>query len=190
NAGFALGGAAEEIPLDEWKRQFDTNFFGLVAMTQAVLPLMRTQKSGKIVNIGSISGRIGFPGYSPYAASKFAVEGFSESLRLELLPFGIHVVLVEPGAYKTSIWQKGFDTIQVKPGSPYEQMMQKILTISRQTAESAAPPAEVVDVIVKAVTSSAPTLRYPIGKGTRLSIMGKALLPWKWLERAVRRVLN
>lgn len=190
NAGFAVGGAIEEIPLEQWRSQFETNFFGLIAMTQAVLPLMRNQRKGTIVNISSVSGRIGFPGYAPYAASKFAVEGFSEALRMELLPFGIHVVLIEPGAYKTSIWQKGFYAIHVQANSPYASMMNAVLAYSRRTATTASDPREVVSAIVKAVESSSPRLRYTMGKGTRFTILAKALIPWKWLEYYIGRALK
>lgn len=93
----------EEIPFEDWVQTMETNFFGIVVMTQEVLPHMREAKSGKIINISSVSGRLGFPGYGPYAASKFALEGFSESLRFEMLPYGVHVSLVEPGAYQTAI---------------------------------------------------------------------------------------
>ncbi|MGO0061521.1 SDR family oxidoreductase [Brevibacillus fluminis] len=190
NAGYALGGAIEEIPLDSWRHQFETNLFGLISVTQAVLPYMRKQRTGTIINISSVSGRIGLPGYAPYASSKFAVEGFSESLRMELLPFGIHVVLIEPGAYNTSIWQKGFNGMEVAADSPYRAMMDTVLAYSRKTAETAADPREVVEAIVKAAETPAPRLRYTMGKGTRLLLAAKALLPWKWLEGLIKRALR
>ncbi|MET3288727.1 UNVERIFIED_CONTAM: NAD(P)-dependent dehydrogenase (short-subunit alcohol dehydrogenase family) [Brevibacillus sp. OAP136] len=190
NAGYALGGAIEEIPLASWRHQFETNLFGLISVTQAVLPFMRKERKGTIINISSVSGRIGLPGYAPYASSKFAVEGFSESLRMELLPFGIRVVLIEPGAYKTSIWQKGFTGMEVAADSPYRAMMDTVLTYSRKTAETAADPSEVVEAIVKAAESPSPRLRYTMGKGTGLLLSAKALLPWKWLELLIKRVLR
>ncbi len=98
NAGYAQGGFSEELTVDEYRSQFETNFFGVIAVTQAVLPVMRRQGSGKIINMSSISGRFGFPGLSPYVSSKHALEGYSESLRLELKPFGIDVILIEPGS--------------------------------------------------------------------------------------------
>lgn len=120
NAGFAIGGFIEEISMEEWRQQMETNFFGLVAVTKAVLPVMREQKSGTIINVGSISGLSGFPGYAPYAASKFAVEGFSESLRHEMFPYGIRVVLIEPGSFRTPIWGKGMAQIRQVEDSPIE----------------------------------------------------------------------
>ena len=106
NAGFAVAGFAEDVKLDELRQQFETNFFGHVALTKAVLPIMRQQGSGHIIMVSSISGLHGAFSVSSYAASKFALEGWSESLRLEVNALGIKVVLVEPGAYKTDIWDR------------------------------------------------------------------------------------
>lgn len=139
NAGFAVGGFVEELSIEEWERQFATNFFGLVAVTKAVLPIMRTQRSGKIINISSISGRVGFPAMGPYVASKFAVEGFSESLRLEMLPYGVHVVLIEPGSFKTNIWSKGLQGVSVRSDSPYAKEMKTIVQYVNRVAKTAPP---------------------------------------------------
>lgn len=192
NAGISLGGYVEEIPLEDWTHAMDTNFFGLVALTQEVLPHMRARQYGKIINISSISGRLGFPGYGPYAASKFAVEGFSESLRLEMLPYGIYVSLVEPGAYKTAIWSKGFDYIsrRTKKDSPYQEHLTAILTYSQNVADSAGDPQEVARTVVRIAQARYPKLRYVLGKGALTAIWGKALLPWKWFERIVWRQLR
>jgi NADP-dependent 3-hydroxy acid dehydrogenase YdfG len=103
NAGYVLGGAFEDLTIDEIKEQYETNFFGLIRVTQAVLPIMRKQKSGVIVNISSVAGRFGYPGHSAYIGTKFAVEGISESMSYELEPFGIKVVIVEPGVIRTNI---------------------------------------------------------------------------------------
>ena len=187
NAGFAVGGFVEEVQMEDWRRQMETNFFGLVAMTQSVIPVMRKQQSGLIVNIGSISGRIGFPGYAPYAASKFAVEGFSESLRHELAPFGIRVVLVEPGAYRTPIWQKGLANIPCDADSPYKHRLEAIMRYSRRASENAPDPQQVAELIGRIASTPSPRLRYPIGQGSLLAIWGKALLPWKWFEHLIER---
>ncbi|MFM1652958.1 SDR family oxidoreductase [Brevibacillus sp. B_LB10_24] len=189
NAGFAVGGFVEDIPLAEWQRQMDTNFFGVVAVTKAVLPAMREQRSGRIINIGSVSGKIGFPGYGPYAASKFAVAGFSEALRLEMLPFGIQVVLIEPGSYKTPIWQKGFASILTKPDSPYAAQMEAVLRYSRRSAETAPNPIEVARAVVNAAKKRRPKLRYTMGQGALLAAFAKTVLPWKWFETIIRRNL-
>lgn len=117
NAGIGGHGFVEEVPLTEWRRTFDTNLFGAVACTRAVLPHMRTRKSGMIINIGSIGGRVASPGGAPYSASKFALEAFSESSRLEVAPFGVKVAIVEPGAFKTDMWSKADDIVFSQEGS-------------------------------------------------------------------------
>ncbi|WP_420769039.1 oxidoreductase [Parageobacillus thermoglucosidasius] len=189
NAGYAAGGFTEELAIEEWQRQFETNFFGLVAVTKAVLPSMRERRSGKIVNISSISGRMGFPSMGPYVASKFAVEGFSESLRLEMLPYGVHVVLIEPGSYKTDIWSKGLGAVTIHPNSPYVKEMKAILKYVNKIAEAAPAPDEVIRQIVQVAKSPSPKLRYPVGKGVKLGIILKNILPWKWWERIVTKRL-
>ncbi|MFE5321158.1 SDR family oxidoreductase [Paenibacillus sp. NPDC056579] len=192
NAGMAIGGCIEEIPMDDWEKQMEVNFFGVVAMTRAFLPLMREQRHGKIIMISSISGRMGFPGYGPYAASKFAVEGFSESLRLEMLPFGVHVVLVEPGAYRTDIWSKGFRHMDSRQSerSPYSRFLAAVLRYSRHTAQNADDPQDVARAVGRIVLSRYPRLRYPLGKGAALTILGMTMLPWKWFERILLRELE
>ncbi|GED54203.1 SDR family oxidoreductase [Brevibacillus borstelensis] len=187
NAGFACGGFVEEIGLAAWREQFEVNVFGLICVTQAVLPHMRERQYGTIINISSISGRIGFPGLAAYAASKHAVEGFSESLRLEMLPHGINVVLVEPGSYKTSIWEKGLGNAPSRPASPYSRQMESLTTMVTKIAERAPAPDEVVEVIVRAALAPRPSFRYPVGSGVRLSILAKQWLPWRWFETLVNK---
>jgi len=191
NAGYAVGGFAEEVPLEAWRAQMETNFFGVVAMTQAVLPTMRRQREGAIIQIGSVSGRVGLPGYSAYAASKFAIEGFSESLRHEVAPYGIRVLVVEPGAYRTPIWSKGFADIHTLPDSPYKQTLDAVLTFSVKTAESAPHPREVAELVSRLALQRHPKrLRYPIGRGARLLVLAARFLPWRWIETSVRRMLK
>ncbi|WP_458126007.1 SDR family oxidoreductase [Paenibacillus sp. Z3-2] len=190
NAGFAVGGFIEEVSMDDWRRQMETNLFGLIAVTRAVLPMMREQKQGLIVNLSSVSGLSGFPGYAPYAASKFAVEGFTESLRHEMSSFGVRVVLVEPGAYRTPIWNKGLGEIHRNEDSPYKHKLDAVLRYSKHASETAPDPQEVADLIGRIARMRAPRLRYALGKGSRVLIVGKALLPWKWLERIIARGLR
>jgi len=187
NAGYAQGGLAEELPLEKLRAQFETNFFGAVAVTQAVLPAMRERRSGKIINISSVSGRIGFPALSAYVASKHALEGFSESLRLELLPFGVHVVLVEPASFKTDIWGKGAVDVQMDTTSPYYDYMSKIRAEIQSSGESAADPSPVIDLLVRLVHTEHPRLRYLVGRGTTAIMVLKAVLPSKWLDWFVLR---
>jgi NAD(P)-dependent dehydrogenase (short-subunit alcohol dehydrogenase family) len=189
NAGYAAGGFTEELPVEEWKKQFDVNFFGIVRITRVVLPHMRQQRSGKIVNISSISGRIGLPSMGPYVSSKYALEGFSESLRLEMLRYNVYVVLIEPGSYKTAIWQKGLESVPVHPNSPYKVEMEKILKHVNQVSATAPVPEEVIKQIVKIAKARYPKLRYPIGKGIKLGIFLKQLVPWKRWERIILKRL-
>jgi NAD(P)-dependent dehydrogenase (short-subunit alcohol dehydrogenase family) len=130
NAGYGLVGAFEDLQMEGIKSQFETNVFGLIRTTQAVLPIMRKQNSGIIVNISSGAGRFGFPGGSAYVSTKFAVEGLSESMSYELEPFGIKVILIEPGFIKTNFQQAMIRSQD--PNSPYLQMMQKSAAVSNQ----------------------------------------------------------
>lgn len=190
NAGYAQGGFSEELTVDEYRKQFETNFFGVIAVTQAVLPAMRNQRSGKIINMSSISGRFGFPGLSAYVASKHALEGYSESLRLELKPFGIDVVLIEPGSYKTNIWQS-IGNVSLSNESPYDLMKDSIMKILTSGQDSYGNPYDVAKLAARiASDKSTPTLRFPIGKGVKNMIQLKNFLPWKTIERILLKKLK
>lgn len=166
NAGYGLVGAFEDLSIDdEIKNQYETNVFGLMRVTQAVLPIMRRQKSGIIVNVSSGAGLFGYPGGSAYVGTKFAVEGLSESMAYELEPFGIKVVLIEPGFIKTNfanamvLAKKAQD-----PSSPYSEMMQRIQANSKEMAKNASSVDVVSKAILEAVKSKNPNLRYLVGK--------------------------
>jgi NAD(P)-dependent dehydrogenase (short-subunit alcohol dehydrogenase family) len=165
NAGYALGGALEDLSMEEIKAQYETNLLGLIRVTQSVLPIMRRQKSGIIVNLSSAAGIFGVPGASAYTSTKFAVEGLSESIGYELEPFGIKVVLIEPGFVKTN-----FANAMVlaknsqNPISPYLQMMQRIVANSTEATKSGSSADLVSKVILDAVTNSNTKLRYLVGK--------------------------
>lgn len=185
NAGYAQGGFTEELTVDEYRSQFETNFFGVIAVTQAVLPVMRKQGEGKIINMSSISGRFGFPGLSAYAASKHALEGYSESLRLELKHFGIDVVLVEPGSYRTNIWQS-VENVSIKEQSPYEKLMVGILNEMKSSEAAYGDPRDVAMLVTQIASSrNVPDLRYPIGKGVKNMLRIKNLISWKAIEKIV-----
>jgi NAD(P)-dependent dehydrogenase (short-subunit alcohol dehydrogenase family) len=164
NAGYGLNGAFEDLAMDEIKSQYETNVFGLIRTTQAVLPIMRRQKSGTIVNISSGAGRFGFPSGSAYVSTKFAVEGLSESISYELEPFGIKVVIVEPGVIRTNfadglvVAKKSKD-----PSSPYSQLMQKAASGFEKMMKNASSPDLVANVVLNAVRNENPSLRYLAG---------------------------
>lgn len=194
NAGMAVGGFAEEVPVEDYRKQFETNFFGMVAVTQLVLPIMRRQGFGKILNVSSISGLVGFPGLSPYVASKHAVEGFTESLRLELKPFGIDAAMIEPGSFRTNIWTRGtyIPETASQPDSPYADYMNRIKQYMEASRETMAEPSQVAAFTSKlAGRSPWPKVRHPVGKGVRTMIWTKRLLPWRvWEKLVIRKIWN
>jgi len=162
NAGYGLMGAFEDLPMEEIKAQFETNLFGLIRITQGILPIMRKQNSGFIVNISSGAGRFGYPGGSAYVGTKFAVEGLSESISYELEPFGIKVILIEPGFVKTNFQQAMIRSQH--PNSPYSQMMQKRAAASTQFFQSGSEPELVAKTVLTAINAPNPNLRYLVGK--------------------------
>ncbi|WP_188998646.1 SDR family oxidoreductase [Paenibacillus nasutitermitis] len=188
NAGYAVMGVVEEIPVKDWHAQFATNFFGTVAVTKAVLPHMRRQAQGKIINISSGAGIIGFSNTGPYSASKFAVEGFSEALRLELLAFNIAVVLVQPGTYNTGIAEK-HDYHQA-PDSPYAKMTDAFNRFNKKSEDNAPDPIHVARTIVKIVKARHPKLRYTCGSDAKLIAIMKRWLPWSLIEWMLRKILH
>lgn len=192
NAGYAGAGFSEEIPIEEYQLQLDTNFFGAIRVTQCVLPFMRKQGKGMIINMSSISGEIGFPGLSPYVSSKFALEGWSEALRLELAPFSIPVILVEPGSFQTNIWTTGkkLTAKSTLPSSPYFSYMNQLNTYLQKSRGKDGNPIEVAKKVVAIAQTKHPRLRYVVGKGTRSTILLKNILPWKWWEKIVLFILK
>jgi NAD(P)-dependent dehydrogenase (short-subunit alcohol dehydrogenase family) len=174
NAGYGLRGAFEDIGIDEIKAQYETNLYGVIRVTQEVLPIMRKQGSGRIINISSGAGRFGFPGGSAYVSSKFALEGLTESMAYELEQFGIKTVLVEPGFVRTNfgdnmvIAQKAQD-----PNSPYSQMMQMMSSIRGKMLENASDADLVAEVVVEAATAKEPNLRYLAGKDVQQMVAAK-----------------
>ncbi|MFD1737968.1 SDR family oxidoreductase [Bacillus salitolerans] len=193
NAGFAVGGFCEELTIEDYQEQFDTNFFGVISVTKAVLPYMREQQSGRMINISSISGRIGFPGLSPYVSSKFALEGFSEALSFEVAPFGIDVVLVEPGSYETSIWSTGTKLRtdhSSREDSPYYFYLKAILKNLHKAKPKYGDPREVARLVASiASQKTKPALRYPVGKGVKTSIRLKHILPSNQMKSIVTKKL-
>ncbi len=192
NAGTAYGGFIEDVPMEHFRKQFETNVFGLINVTKTVLPYIRKHSGAKIINVSSISGLTGFPALSPYASSKYALEGFSESLRLELLPFGIETALIEPGSYQTSIWSTSLSNHMTVPAddSAYHQYYKKILSYVEKNADESGDPQEVADLIYQlAMKQRLKKLRYPIGKGVKLTLLFRALFPWSAWESILKKKL-
>lgn len=178
NAGYALGGALEDSSMDEIKAQFETNFFGAVRATKAVLPVMRRQGAGKIVNITSMGGRIAIPLSSSYHGSKFALEGLSESIRYELEPFGIKVILIEPGAVGSNFWKNiKIAKSSSDSNSPYTQFGNKILKAYEQMEQNTISPSVVAKTILDAVTSNNPQLRYVVGEDAAKTLEARKNMP-------------
>jgi NAD(P)-dependent dehydrogenase (short-subunit alcohol dehydrogenase family) len=166
NAGYGLMGSIEDSSLDEIKAQFETNFFGAIRVMHKVLPSMRAQKTGTIVNVSSIAGRIGFPMGSSYVSSKFALEGLSESMSYELEQFGIKIILIEPGVINTNFSfvtpEKAVDT-----HSSYSHLMNKMQENLFATIVNGTSPKEVANVILNAITEENPERRYLVGNDAR-----------------------
>jgi NAD(P)-dependent dehydrogenase (short-subunit alcohol dehydrogenase family) len=176
NAGYGLTGAFEDIGMDEIKSLYETNVFGVIRVTQAVLPIMRKQGSGRIINISSGAGRIGYPGGSAYVSSKFALEGLSESMAFEVEQFGIKTVLVEPGFIRTNFAENIVTAKKAQdPNSPYSQMMMQMKSSShrRRMIENAPDADLVASVIVEAATAKEPNLRYLAGKDVQQMVAAK-----------------
>ena len=176
NAGYGAVGAVEDIPMGEFKAQFETNLFGAVRVIKAAAPAMRrTAAEGgggpgpTVVNVSSVAGRIGFPATSAYISSKFALEGLSESLSYELAPFGVRVVIVEPGVIKTNFFDS-MRTCEAPAGSPYADMTAKMVANVRMMVELGTEAGEVADAIVRAAESDKPLPRYVVGNDAAMFI--------------------
>ena len=188
NAGYGLWGAVETISIDEAKRQFDVNIFGLAYLTKKVIPLMRNQKSGKIINMSSMGGKVYTPFGAWYHATKYALEGWSDCLRIELKSFGINVILIEPGVIKTEFQDVMMDlTVERSIGTPYEK---KLKALEKATQEMYArgigsPPSVITKLIIKAINSPNPKRRYVGGLFAKPMLFIKKWFGDKMYEKAI-----
>ena len=173
NAGWGLWGCVEDVSIDEFKAQFDTNFFSIIRLIQEVGPTMRKQGSGTIVNVSSVVGRIGFPASPAYISSKFALEGLSESLRFELAPFGVNVVIIEPGVIKTNFMKNMRMAEKSESDTVYRDITVKVVSGVKMMAEMGTHPKEVADTIVKAVKDEKPLPRYIVGNDASMFLEAK-----------------
>jgi NADP-dependent 3-hydroxy acid dehydrogenase YdfG len=192
NAGYSQSGAIEEVPLDEVRRQFETNVFGLVRMTQLVLPGMRGQRSGRIVNVGSMGGKLTFPGGGFYHATKYAVEALSDALRFEVKGFGIDVALIEPGLIKTNFAETAVGTVDGGADGPYGAFNRAVGAITAGAYENplakyiGGGPETVAKAIERALTASRPKARYPVTPSARLGMTQRRLMPDRLWDLAMR----
>jgi NAD(P)-dependent dehydrogenase (short-subunit alcohol dehydrogenase family) len=194
NAGYGSYGALEDVPISEAKYQFDVNIFGLARLTQLVLPHMRAQHSGRIVNVSSVGGKIYEPLGSWYHATKFAVEGLSDSLRLELAPFGIRVVVIEPGAIATEWSAIAADGLVKTSGdTAYADLAHNgaaVLNLTDGNPRLASPPSVVADAIAKAVAARRPRTRYAVGGGAKPVLLLRRTLPDRAFDAVVSRAFR
>ncbi len=188
NAGYELAGALEETTVAEAKEQFETNFFGMVRMTNAVLPVMRKQREGRVINIGSLAGLVAVPFYGMYSASKYAVEGYTEALRQEVKGFNIRVSLIEPGFFSTNLARAGRHSALAI--SDYEEMSRRAEAAFVKSVQNGKGPEVVASVILDVVSSRSPGLRYRIGGDSVWLPRVKALMPQKGFEIGVRKTFH
>jgi NAD(P)-dependent dehydrogenase (short-subunit alcohol dehydrogenase family) len=187
NAGIGIAGAVEETSVEEAKLQFETNFFGVLRVCRTALPILRRQGSGLIVNISSIGGLMGLPFEGLYSASKFALEGMSEALRLEVRQFGIRVVLVEPGDFKTRFSANRVWTRESDEKSAYAESRNAVQKVIERDENGAPDPLGVAHLVGRIVERRSPALRYPVGLFLqRLAVGLKRILPAWGFERILR----
>ncbi|MGD2273035.1 MAG: SDR family oxidoreductase [Desulfobacterales bacterium] len=188
NAGFAIAGALEDTTIQEAKSQLETNFFGALRVCRSALPIMRQQGSGYIVNMSSLGGLFGLPFQSAYSASKYALEGATEALRQELKPFGIKVVLIEPGDFRTDITRRRMITKKALRDSVYFDTFQRVLDIIETNERDAPTPEKIARLVCKIINLDAPRLHYTVGKfSQRIAAPAKKFLPSRWFESVLAR---
>ena len=196
NAGVAVTGPVEYLSVDRYREQFEVNYFGQIAVTQAFLPAIR-RAGGRIVTMGSIAGRASAPFLSPYAGTKHALEALTDSLRGELAPWGINVALIEPGAIKTPIWDKGIERAdEVMAEMPeeaisrYEPFIEPVKDYARDANESGSEVSKVADAVEHALTAKRPKTRYLVGMDARIQATAKKWLPDRLVDRLTRSQLG
>jgi NAD(P)-dependent dehydrogenase (short-subunit alcohol dehydrogenase family) len=195
NAGIAIAAVMEEITLADLHKQFETNFFGLVRMSQRVLPAMRRKLSGRIINMSSIAGKLASPLFGPYSSSKHAVEAVSDAMRLEVYPFGIQVVLIEPGYIPTSMNRNAGELSSAyakgAEQSPYKSLYQGFLrSWSNTTKASRYTPEDCARVILRAIEDDLPRARYAVTREAKIGILVRRLLSDRAMDRQMRKTMG
>ena len=195
NAGIAIAAVMEEITLADLRKQYETNFFGLVRMAQRVLPGMRRKLSGRIINMSSIAGKLTSPLFGPYSSSKHAVEAISDAMRLEVYPFGIQVVLIEPGYIHTSMSRNAGELSSAyakgAEQSPYKAVYQGFLNAWGKTTKSSHyTPEDCARVVVRAIEDEPPRARYAVTREAKLGILARRFLPDRVMDRQLRKAMG
>lgn len=186
-AGVGITGPFEEIPLDGILDVFETNYFGVVRVTKQVIPLIRENKSGLIINISSIAGRVGLPFQSIYSSTKFALEGLTEALSIELKPFGINVCIIEPGDYKTNVNMNRRSFVPAY-GSVYSQRLKNFYRLLDEKIEKGSDPDEIARLVLKIIEKKSPDLRYTAGRiFERITPFSKNRIPDRIFEKILQR---
>ncbi len=187
NAGIGIGGSIEEYTNDEIKKQFDTNFFGCLNMIKSVLPYMRKNGSGMIINISSLGGLMGLPFQGIYSATKYAIEGLSEALRMELKNSGIKVIVINPGDFKTNFTDNRKLSVNQNDGSLYKDQFGKTIGVIEHDERNGADPIKIAILISKIINKQSPKFRYLVGSLEQtLFTRSKAILPAKWFSAILR----
>src|ERR1700734_85402 len=196
NAGIAINAPVEALPIAEWRRQFEVNLFGHIAMIQALMPSL-LRSSGTVVNISSIGGKVALPAYSAYAGSKFAMEALSDSLRRELNGLGVNVAIIEPGAVKTEMAERGVATADRLKGDMnndqrqrYGDLIDAMSNLARSFDTDGVSAERAANVIAKAATASRPRTRYTIGRDAAILARLSRVVSDRVLDRTVRRILR
>jgi NAD(P)-dependent dehydrogenase (short-subunit alcohol dehydrogenase family) len=195
NAGTAVAGPLALQPLDDVRAQFEANVLGLVSVTQAFLPLLGMDRSrsgapGRIVNMSSVGGKVASPFIGAYAGTKHAVEGLSDALRRELMPYGIDVIVVRPGAVKTEIWAKGATSKGLYAGTDYQEPLERFEAYANRLAGGGYSPEEFGRLVLRAFEAKRPRTRYAIVRGRFANWVLPTLLPDRWLDRIIGRTVG
>ncbi|MBL0725665.1 MAG: SDR family NAD(P)-dependent oxidoreductase [Alphaproteobacteria bacterium] len=191
NAGFALKGAVEDVSIEDARYQFEVNIFGLAMLTKLVIPLMRAQKSGKIINISSIGGKTYAPLGAWYYSTKHALEGFSDCLRFELEPFGIDVVIIEPGVIKTELISTACNNLAANSKeSAYSKLIDAMIKLMKKSDASAPSPSIITKLVIKAIRAKKPKTRYSAGKYATISLLSRRFFSDRAIDKVLKRTLN
>ncbi len=191
SAGFGLAGAVEDTGIAEAKQQFETNFFGVLRVCRAVLPSFRAQGGGRIVNVSSLGGIFGMPFSGMYSASKFALEGMSEALRLETRAFGVHVSLIEPGDFQSNFTTARRMTAEARTSPTYQGAFRRAMASAEKDERNAPTPEPIARLVERVLAARSPRLRYSIGMpGQRIVVLLKRLLPARVFEWALTQAFG